>query len=87
MYTRIENAIEMIDVHCCTPKKEIIHGITLSVKRGEVMGVLGPNGAGKTSLIRLICGLGPCSYGEVRIMGQLAGINRDGRRIRTEDTD
>jgi len=35
----------------------IIKGISLKVKRGEIVGLLGPNGAGKTTSFYLICGL------------------------------
>ncbi|MCR5176662.1 MAG: ABC transporter ATP-binding protein [Anaerovibrio sp.] len=71
------NAIDIINVHCQAKGKEILHGISFSVKMGEVMGLLGPNGAGKTSLIKLICGLGPCSHGEINLMGMPAGMDRD----------
>jgi branched-chain amino acid transport system ATP-binding protein len=36
---------------------EVVHGVDLSVDRGEVVGMIGPNGAGKTSILRSICGL------------------------------
>lgn len=74
--TNMENAIEIIEVHCQAKGKEILHGISFNIYRGEVIGLLGPNGAGKTTLIRLICGLGPCSHGEIRIMGVYAGMKR-----------
>lgn len=44
---------------------EVVHGVDLSVSRGEVVGVIGPNGAGKSSILRAICGLAPPSAGEV----------------------
>jgi ABC-2 type transport system ATP-binding protein len=43
--------------------------ITLSIKRGEVVGLLGPNGSGKSTSIRLALGLARPSSGEVRTMG------------------
>jgi branched-chain amino acid transport system ATP-binding protein len=36
---------------------EVVHGVDLSVARGEAVGMVGPNGAGKTSILRSICGL------------------------------
>jgi branched-chain amino acid transport system ATP-binding protein len=36
---------------------EVVHGVDLSVGRGEVVGMIGPNGAGKSSILRAICGL------------------------------
>jgi branched-chain amino acid transport system ATP-binding protein len=44
---------------------EVVHGVDLSVGRGEVVGVIGPNGAGKSSILRAICGLAPPTAGEV----------------------
>ncbi len=37
-------------------KREIIQGLDLELKRGEVFGFLGPNGAGKTTTIRMLVG-------------------------------
>jgi len=39
----------------------VLHGVNLSVGRGEVVALLGPNGAGKTTLLRAISGLLPRS--------------------------
>ena len=48
-------------------KTEIIKGVSISVKTGEVVGVLGPNGAGKTTTFYLICGLLTPDEGEVKL--------------------
>lgn len=44
---------------------EIVKGISLEIKSGEVVGLLGPNGAGKTTTFYMICGLVEASDGEV----------------------
>jgi len=44
---------------------EIVKGMSLEVKSGEVVGLLGPNGAGKTTTFYMICGLVAASDGEV----------------------
>jgi len=46
---------------------EVVHGIDLSVGRGEAVGVIGPNGAGKSSVLRSICGLVRPASGEVAL--------------------
>lgn len=44
--------------------------VTLSVNRGEVLGLIGPNGAGKTTLVNTVTGVTPASSGTVTFMGQ-----------------
>jgi len=65
-----QNVVEFQDVGCRISGKEILRGITLSVKRGEIMGLLGRNGAGKTTLISLISGLRSPTSGEINVLGK-----------------
>ncbi len=44
---------------------QIVNGISLEVRSGEVVGLLGPNGAGKTTTFYMICGLIDATKGEV----------------------
>jgi ABC-type multidrug transport system ATPase subunit len=55
-------------------------GLTLSVRRGEVLGIAGPNGAGKSTLISILLGYSQATAGHVRIDGQTprAYIERHG---------
>jgi ABC-2 type transport system ATP-binding protein len=46
-----------------------VDGVTLDVKRGEVLGFLGPNGAGKSTTMRLITGYLEPDAGQARIAG------------------
>jgi branched-chain amino acid transport system ATP-binding protein len=48
----------------------VIHALSLTTNRGEVIAVLGPNGAGKTTLVRSIIGLVPPAEGEIRFEGE-----------------
>ena len=50
----------------------ILSSISLSIDRGEFVGVLGPNGSGKTTLMRAILGLVRPSSGSVRVLGEPA---------------
>jgi ABC-2 type transport system ATP-binding protein len=51
------------------PRKEVLHGISLHVKRGELFGLLGPNGAGKTTLLKMLCTLTTPDSGSITIDG------------------
>ncbi|MEK0164944.1 urea ABC transporter ATP-binding subunit UrtE [Phaeobacter sp. A36a-5a] len=48
---------------------QILHGISMEVKRGEVACVMGTNGVGKTSLMKAISGRHPRSGGEILLDG------------------
>ncbi len=50
-------------------KEPILEDVTLSVDRGEFIGIIGPNGGGKTTLLRLILGLITPDRGTVRVFG------------------
>jgi branched-chain amino acid transport system ATP-binding protein len=47
-----------------------VRGVSLSVDRGEIVGLIGPNGAGKSSTLHAIMGLVPASGGDVRLHGR-----------------
>ncbi len=49
---------------------EVLHGITLSVKPGEIVALLGSNGAGKTTTISTVSGLLRASSGRVEFQGR-----------------
>ena len=46
-------------------KTQILYGISMDIKSGEIVGFLGPNGAGKTTTFYTICGLIPPSSGDI----------------------
>lgn len=46
------NAIEVADLRLAYGTKEVLHGISFEVRRGEIFGVIGPAQSGKTSLLR-----------------------------------
>src|SRR5690348_11513775 len=48
---------------------DVLGGIDLRARRGEVLALLGPNGAGKTTTIEILEGFRMRSAGEVRVLG------------------
>ena len=48
---------------------EVLHGVTLSVKRGEIVSIVGASGAGKSTLLQIIGTLMTADEGEVTIDG------------------
>jgi iron complex transport system ATP-binding protein len=54
-----------------------LHGVSVDVPRGGLVGILGPNGSGKTTLLRLLGGMLPPASGRITIDGRdLARISR-----------
>ena len=53
--------------------REVLPGISLSVPRGQVVGLLGPSGGGKTTLLRSIVGVQILAGGTVTVLGEPAG--------------
>ncbi|MDH5797884.1 MAG: ABC transporter ATP-binding protein [Paracoccaceae bacterium] len=57
---------------------KILKGISLSVERGETVGLVGPSGSGKSSLLMVLGGLESATTGSVQVLGQdLTKMNED----------
>jgi ABC-2 type transport system ATP-binding protein len=54
-------------------KVRVLHGLTLSVPRGQVVGLLGPSGSGKSTLMRAIVGAQEHATGALTVLGEPAG--------------
>ncbi len=52
-------------VVCGYDGREVLHGVTMGVARGEFVGLIGPNGSGKSTLLRALTGILPLSAGAV----------------------
>jgi len=86
--------LRITDVHTYYGDSHILQGISLSMERGQVVGILGRNGMGKTTLIRSIIGFTPPRRGQVlfkerditrwpsnRVVSLGLGLVPQGRRV------
>lgn len=67
--TSLPPAIVLESVSKRYGSKRIIHDVSFSVGKGEIVGFLGPNGAGKTTTMRMIAGFVTATSGRVTVAG------------------
>lgn len=90
--TEVPNGSDIVlsDVHFTYKEKEVLHGINMEIRQGEVTAIVGPSGSGKSTVARLIDSLwdpdsGSITYGGVNIkdmpleyyMGNIAYVAQD----------
>ena len=67
--------LEIRDLHAFYGESHILHGVSLDVRKGEVVTLLGRNGAGKTTTMRSIMGIVGKRTGSIRLGGaELVGL-------------
>jgi zinc transport system ATP-binding protein len=76
---RTEETINIKDLWVYYDDIPVLEGVSLSVDKGDFLGIIGPNGSGKTTLLKVILGLVNPSRGKVAILGQTPVKSR--RRI------
>jgi ABC-2 type transport system ATP-binding protein len=64
-----EHAIEVRALRKSYGDYEVLKGLDIEVRRGEVFGLLGPNGAGKTTTVEILEGYRSRTDGEVSVLG------------------
>ena len=66
-----ETILEMKDVKVAYESgKEILHGVSFKVNRGEMVSIVGRNGAGKSTISKLICGFYKPTEGQILFNGR-----------------
>ncbi len=63
------NSIRLEDVHFAYQEKEVLHGIDLEIREGELTALVGPSGSGKSTIARLIDGLWDATGGRILFGG------------------
>jgi len=81
-------AIELKNVYFRYIKKneDILSGVNLAVKKGELLAILGGNGVGKTTLLKLISGIKKAYSGKVNSDGRVIALPQNAQAIFTEIT-
>jgi len=74
-----EPALELAEVEVRYGAVPAVRDVTLTVGRGEIVGLIGPNGAGKSTTLHAIMGVVPLARGRIRLAG------RELRKTRPED--
>ncbi|WP_225822231.1 amino acid ABC transporter ATP-binding protein [Streptomyces naphthomycinicus] len=73
--------VDIRSVHKSFGSLDVLRGIDLQVRAGEVTVVLGPSGSGKSTLLRTINHLEKVDRGEISVDGALMGYRRSGDRL------
>ncbi|WP_214106627.1 ABC transporter ATP-binding protein [Acrocarpospora catenulata] len=63
--------------HAYQPGRPVLHGVDLTVRRGERVALVGASGAGKTTLARLVAGVHQPATGAVQVAGPVAMVTQD----------
>ncbi|KTT11410.1 arginine ABC transporter ATP-binding protein [Pseudomonas oryzihabitans] len=87
MPTTQEPVIQALEVHKAFGELDILKGVTLEVRRGEVVVLIGASGSGKTTFIRCLNHLEDIQGGTIRVNGELMGFRErpDGSRVRDSE--
>jgi len=65
-----DSMISLRDLRASYGDREILHGVSFEVKRGEILVILGGSGSGKSTLLRTLVGLARPSSGQIWIKGK-----------------
>jgi polar amino acid transport system ATP-binding protein len=69
-WTPDQPIVSLRDVHKSFGKVEVLKGVSLDVRKGEVVCIIGPSGSGKSTLLRCINALVPIEQGSIKVEGQ-----------------
>ncbi|MFF8175775.1 amino acid ABC transporter ATP-binding protein [Streptomyces chartreusis] len=73
--------VDVRGVHKTFGPLEVLRGVDLRVREGEVMVILGPSGSGKSTLLRTINHLEKVDRGWISVDGELIGYRRSGNKL------
>jgi polar amino acid transport system permease protein len=70
------------NVHKSYGAREVLRGIDLEVRKGEVVVIMGPSGSGKSTLLRLVNHLEALDWGEIQVEGKYVGYRKRDKILR-----
>jgi ABC-2 type transport system ATP-binding protein len=79
--------LHLRDIHKRYGKRQVLRGLELELRDGEIYGLLGPNGSGKSTSLKVATGLVHADRGEILIDGidlgqdRMAALSRVGAQI------
>ena len=69
-WTPDQPIVSIRDVHKSFAHIEVLKGVSMDVRKGEVVCIIGPSGSGKSTLLRCINALVPINQGSIKVEGQ-----------------
>jgi polar amino acid transport system ATP-binding protein len=85
---RSQPAVEIDTVYKSFGRLEVLQGVSMTVREGEVACLIGPSGSGKSTLLRCVNHLEKIDAGRISVHGRLVGYHeRNGRLHEMHDRD
>ena len=79
--TKVEHAIRAVEITKSFGNVHVLKGVSLAVRKGEVVCILGRSGSGKSTLLRCLNWLSPPDSGEIWIGNERLGVKLDERGV------
>ena len=76
--------VQIMDVHQSFGSLQVIRGISMEIRNGQVVVICGPSGCGKSTMLRCINGLEPINSGDIIVDGISVKEKNKLRKLRTE---
>jgi polar amino acid transport system ATP-binding protein len=73
--------VDAIEVCKSFAKLEVLKGISLTVRPGEIVSLMGPSGSGKSTFLRCVNHLESINGGELRVFGDFVGYREQGNKL------
>jgi len=73
-------ALTLENVHAAYGRKEILRGVNLTLRQGEIAALIGPNGSGKSTLLKVVAGVIKSADGAIFLNGgDITGTSPESR--------